>query len=37
MEWVGGDGGVGVRGRVRVAESWCESSRELLGSSTFGM
>ena len=30
-----GEGGVGVRGRVRLAESWCERSR-LLSSSSCG-
>ena len=30
-----GKGGVGVRGRVRLAESWCERSR-LLSSSSCG-
>ena len=30
-----GEGGVGVRGRVRRAESWCERSR-LLSSSSCG-
>ena len=29
------EGGVGVRGRVRLAESWCERSR-LLSSSSCG-
>ena len=30
-----GEGGVGVRGRVRLAESWCKRSR-LLSSSSCG-
>ena len=30
-----GEGGVGVRGRVRLAESWCERSR-LLSSVSCG-
>ena len=30
-----GKGGVGVRGRVRLAESWCKRSR-LLSSSSWG-
>ena len=30
-----GEGGVGVWGRVRLAESWCERSR-LLSSSSWG-
>ena len=30
-----GEGGVGVRGRMRLAESWCERSR-LLSSSFCG-
>ena len=30
-----GEGGVGVQGRVRLAESWCERSR-LLSSSSCG-
>ena len=28
-----GEGGVGARGRVRLAESWCERSRLLSSSS----
>ena len=28
-----GEGGVGVRGRVRLAKSWCERSRVLFSSS----
>ena len=28
-----GEGGVGVQGRVRLAESWCERSRVLSHSS----
>ena len=28
-----GEGGVGVQGRVRLAESWCERSRLLSNSS----
>ena len=28
-----GEGGVGVRGRVRLAESWCERPRVLSSSS----
>ena len=38
--WVGrvvGDGGVGVRGRVNAADSWCERSREGSGVSAFWM
>ena len=35
--WVGRDGGVGVQGRARAAESWCERSRELSRLSAFGM
>ena len=31
-----GEGGVGVRGRVRLAESWCKRSR-LLSSSSWGL
>ena len=30
-----GEGGVGVQGRVRLAESWCERSK-LLSSSSWG-
>ena len=30
-----GEGGVGVQGKVRLAESWCERSR-LLSSSSWG-
>ena len=30
-----GKGGVGVRGRVRLAKSWCKRSR-LLSSSSWG-
>ena len=38
VSWVAigvGEGGVGVQGRVRLAESWCERSR-LLSSSSWG-
>ena len=36
VDWVAigvGEGGVGIRGRVRLAESWCERSRVLSCSS----
>ena len=34
-EWVVGDGGVGVQGRAKAADSWCDRSREGSGSLTF--
>ena len=33
--WVVGEGGVGVRGRARAADSWCNRSREGSGSLMF--
>ena len=33
-EWVVGDGGVGVQGRVNAADNWCDRSRERSESLT---